>query len=279
MSTPRIDAHHHFWAYNPEAYAWIDESMAVNQRDFLPVDLEETLRASQLDAAISVQARTIPEETDWLLGMAEQHSFIAGVVGWAPFRDPDVGERLEAWAAHPACVGMREVAQGEPEGFLLDDAFNRGVAEVGRVGLAYDILIFENQLEEAVRFVDRHPTVRFVVDHIAKPRIAEGAFDGWAKGMKALSEREQVWVKVSGMVTEADWDGWTPEQLQPYLDEVFSVFGPKRLLFGSDWPVCRLGCSHQDWTALLRQYTASLSVDEQALFWGGAAMDAYQLPQ
>jgi len=236
------------------------------------------LRLSGFDAAISVQARTISEETDWLLQMAGAHSFIAGVVGWAPLKEADVGACLEAWASNPKCVGMREVAQGEPAGFLLDDTFNRGVAEVGRHDLAYDILIFENQLDETAAFVDRHPSIRFVVDHIAKPRIAEGSFAAWSAGMAALAKREHVWVKVSGLVTEAEWDGWTPEQLRPYLDEVFRLFGPKRLLFGSDWPVCRLGCSHQDWTALLQEYTTALSEDERAWFWGGSAIAAYRLP-
>lgn len=273
----RIDAHHHLWRYRPEEFGWIDEEMAGLRRDFLIRDLWTEMQAAKVDGTVVVQARESLEETRWLLECAQAAPFVRGVVGWAPMEDLGLEEILGGFHADKKLVGLREIVQGKAEGYLDRPEFNRGIARLAEFGLTYDVLIYERQLVEAARFVDRHPEQRFVLDHAAKPKIAMGELEPWRTNLVELARRPNVVCKVSGLVTEADWKGWTLESLRPYLDGCVEAFGTERLLAGSDWPVCRLACTYAQWWELLEIYFAEFSQEERRRIFGGNAMEAYQL--
>ncbi|WP_255460846.1 amidohydrolase family protein [Edaphobacter albus] len=274
--TQRIDAHHHLWRYSVKEYGWIDGSMAALQRDFLPEDLIAAMRSAGVDGTIAVQARQTLEETHWLLELADRHQEICGVAGWAPIASPEFRASLEALVGQPKLKGLRHIVQAEPdENFILREDFNRGIRILHGTGLVYDILIYERHLPQAIAFVDRHPDQVFVLDHIAKPRIGEGALEPWATQIRELAKRENVFCKISGMVTEADWKRWTPEGLRPYLDTVVEAFGPKRLMVGSDWPVCLVACGYAQWFHLLEQYFTGFSVQERDAVFGDNARRVY----
>ena len=272
-----IDAHHHLWHYSAAEYGWIDDSMVELRRDFVPIDLEHELAAAGVDGTVVVQARQTEEETRWLLSCAHETTPILGVVGWADIAAEDFERRLEGFVQQRYLVGLRHVVQAEPDGFLDGAEFDRGIRAMQDSGLVYDVLIYERQLEEATRFVDRHPEQTFVLDHMAKPRIAAGELEPWRKRLIELARRPNVCCKVSGMVTEANPKSWTPEQLRPYLDAVVDAFGPRRLMVGSDWPVCLVGTSYTGWWDLLRSYFVEFSEDERASVFGGCAMKTYGL--
>lgn len=267
-----IDAHQHFWHYTPREFNWIDEAMGGIRRDFLPADLQPELQAAGVDGVVSVQARQSLAETQWLLALAQQHAFIKGVVGWAPLALAD-----DEIPDHPKLKGLRHVVQGEPDGFLLRDDFGRGVARLKERGLVYDLLIVARQLPEAIRFVDRHPEQRFVLDHMAKPEIRAERHEPWRAQIRELARRPHVACKLSGMVTEADYHHWTEAQLRPYVDTVLEAFGPRRLMFGSDWPVCLVACPYRRWHGLVATSMATLSVSEQARVMGNTAREIYAL--
>jgi L-fuconolactonase len=273
----QIDSHHHFWNYDPVEYDWIDDSMQVIRRSFLPGDLQAEIEAAGIDGVVSVQARQTLEETDWLLELAAQNTFIKGVVGWVPLAEDSINTTLDRYSDHPKPKAIRHVVQGQPAGFLDVPEFNTGIRALTQRSLVYDLLIFENQLEEAIRFVDRHPNQRFVLDHIAKPKIKENELEPWAKNMHALAQRENVTCKLSGMVTEADLTAWTAEQLKPYFDTVLEAFGPQRLMFGSDWPVCLLASGYKQWRELVSNLIAPLSEGEQSAIMGQTAIQSYTL--
>ena len=274
----KIDAHHHFWKYSPAEYDWINEEMSVLRRDFLPADLEAEIKAAGIDGVVSVQARQVVAETAALLDFARENAFIRGVVGWVPLVSPKVTDELVAFAAEPKLRAVRHVLQGEPdEMYMLREDFNAGIRALRPFGLVYDILIFEQHLPQTMKFVDRHPSQVFVLDHVAKPRIKEGLFESWNANIRELAKRENVYCKISGMVTEADWNGWTADQLRPYVETVFEAFGPARTMFGSDWPVCLVASGYGRWLETVQQWTAALSPAEQAQFFGETAQEAYQL--
>jgi len=278
MPSMKIDSHHHFWRYTPSEFGWIDQSMQTIARDFLPGDLSVEIQAAGIDQAISVQARQTMEETQFLLQCAADNEFIAGVVGWAPLAERSLRTTLDELADNPKLKGIRHVVQDEPDDqFILGEAFNAGVSLLKEYELAYDILIFERQLQPSVEFVDRHPNQVFVLDHIAKPKVSEGTLQPWGKLLKQLAERENVYCKWSGVVTEADWQGWNLETLRPYFDLTLEAFGPNRMMFGSDWPVCLLATEYRRWLNASSQLTASLSPTEQQMFYGGTATKAYSL--
>jgi L-fuconolactonase len=272
-----IDAHHHLWQYSPEEYGWIDESMTELRRDFLATDLERELKAANVDGSVLVQARQTNEETSWLLSCARETSVIRGVVAWADIARDGFQSDVEQLAQQPRLVGLRHVVQAEAAGFLDRPEFNRGISAMRGSGLVYDLLVFERQLEEATRFVDRHPEQRFVLDHMAKPKIATGEMEPWKQRISELARRPNVWCKVSGMVTEANPKQWTAEQLRPYLDAAIEAFGAQRLMAGSDWPVCLVGTSYKAWWDLLRGYFAGFTDMERASIFGGCAMRVYGL--
>ncbi|MGB7160402.1 MAG: amidohydrolase family protein [Tepidisphaeraceae bacterium] len=273
-----IDSHHHFWRYHPVQYDWIDDGMAALRRDFLPSDLRAATEAAGIDGVISVQARQTLDETRWLLDLANQHDFIRGVVGWAPLASPSLKRELERFATDKKLVAIRHVVQDEPDdNFILGDDFNRGISALKDFDLRYDILIFERHLPQTIAFVDRHPNQVFVLDHLAKPKIRRGESEPWRTHIAELARRPNVYCKVSGMVTEADPRRWTPEQLRPYFDAVLESFGARRLIFGSDWPVCLVGCPYGRWVQTVRDWTTQLSPDERDRIFGITAIEAYGL--
>ncbi|MFM2170963.1 MAG: hypothetical protein RI957_1192 [Verrucomicrobiota bacterium] len=273
----KIDSHQHFWKYNAAEYPWMGEELAMCRRDLLPQDLEPLLDASGLDGSIAVQARQITGETDFLLELAAAHSRIFGVVGWIPLCDPDVARDLERYASHEKIVGFRHVIQDEADDdFILRPDFNAGVRELGRYPLCYDILIFGKHLPQTIRFVDQHPGIRMVLDHVAKPCIRRGEFDqAWAHDIRELAKRDHVTCKLSGMATEVRDGAWDEETLRPYFDTVIEAFGPQRLMFGSDWPVCLMRTTHSRWVDAVRSWIAPLSPDEQSAIMGGTAEKVY----
>jgi L-fuconolactonase len=272
-----IDAHHHLWRYTPKEFGWIDEPMAAIRRDFVAADLAAELTHAGVDGSVAVQARQSLEETDWLCAIASEHKAIRGVVGWAPIAAPEFRAVLEELQTRQKLSGLRHVVQAEAPGFLDSDAFNAGIALLKDTRLVYDLLIFERQLEEAIGFVDRHPRQVFVLDHIAKPRIAAGEVEPWRTHLRDLSRRPNVWCKLSGIVTEAAWPQWTYSQISPYLEVALECFGAERLLAGSDWPVCLVACTYADWWATLRTFCAQLSPSEQSAIFGDNAVQAYSL--
>jgi L-fuconolactonase len=272
-----IDAHHHLWRYSAAEYGWIDDSMAALRRDFLPTDLAVELAKAGVDGAVTVQARQTLEETQWLLELARSCEAIRGVVGWAPLASPDCEATIYALAQDTRLVGLRHVVQAEPERFLDGADFNRGVRTMQKMELVYDLLIVESQLEEAIRFVDRHPQQTFVLDHIAKPKIANAVIEPWRSQIQELSRRSNVCCKLSGMVTEDSWSHWSMESLRPYLDIVVEAFGTDRLMAGSDWPVCLIAVSYPRWWQVLRDYFAGFGNDERADIFGATATRIYNL--
>jgi L-fuconolactonase len=273
----RIDSHQHFWKYNPSEYGWIKEDMIAIGRDFLPQHLAEEITRAGIDGTIAVQAAG-KGETEWLLELAQQWPFIRGVVGWVPLIEPTAEAAIERLAVNPKLRGLRHVLQDEADpNYMLRADFNAGIRKLRAFGLTYDILIFERHLPQTIEFVDRHPDQIFVVDHIAKPCIRAGEIDPWQSNIRELAKRQNVYCKLSGMVTEADWRTWSVEQLNPYLDVVLEAFGTKRLMFGSDWPVCLLACPYPKWVMLVENALEELSIPEQERIWGGTAIEAYGL--
>lgn len=275
----RVDSHHHFWKYSVEEYGWIQESMSVLRRDFLPNDLLVEIQSTHMDYVVSVQARQSLRETQFLLEQATGNPWIKGVVGWIPLADPQVGKTIEALKGQKLLKGVRHVVQDETDERFLDrDDFNAGGRLLKACDWVYDILIFGRQLPMTVRFVDRHPEQRFVLDHIAKPVIrSEGLDRDWEKGFRELAKRPNVMCKFSALVTEVRDPKWSVELLRPYWDVAIEAFGPERLMFGSDWPVCLLRSSYADWVAAVSVYASQLSQDEQSNFWGRNANRAYRL--
>ncbi len=254
----RIDAHQHFWLYNSAEYGWIDESMAAIRRDFLPEDLAGELSANEFNGSVAVQARQTLEETRWLLELAAASPRILGVVGWVDLCSPDVHARLRSFAKTPKLVGVRHVVQAETDDrFLMRPDFLRGISLLEEFDLAYDILIYTRHLPVATEFVEKFPRQRFVLDHMAKPPIKTGEIDLWEKGIRHLAAFPNVFCKLSGLVTEANWQHWTPEQIRPYLDVVFDAFGSERLMIGSDWPVCLVAGRYGRVMDLVKVYVRS----------------------
>jgi L-fuconolactonase len=274
----RIDAHHHLWRYGKEEYGWIGPEMSTLARDFLPPDLLRELVGSGIQGSVAVQARQTLEETRWLLELAADSPVIRGVVGWAPIAGAEFRAVLEGLQHCEKLKGLRHVIQDEPDDeFILRSDFNAGVALLKQYSLVYDILVFERHLPAAISFVDRHPAQIFVLDHAAKPRIRERQLEPWAASMRELARRENVYCKISGLVTEANWKHWRPADLQPYFDVVLEAFGPRRLMAGSDWPVCLLAATHQNWFSTLQRFIKPLSAAEQEMILGGVAAKVYSL--
>lgn len=274
----RIDSHHHFWKYDPAQYGWISDEMAAIRRDFLPADLEAEIRAAGVDGVVSVQARQSVEETAWLLDLAEANDFIRGVVGWAPLISPRVREDIARFAPNPKLKAVRHVLQGESdENYMLRADFNRGIDALRELNLVYDILIYERHLPQTIRFVDMHRGQVFVLDHVAKPRIRDNILAPWDRNIRELARRPNVYCKLSGLVTEADFRTWTEEQLRPYMEVVLEAFGPSRVMFGSDWPVCRVAVQYVRWHRIVAEFVSGLSPAEQDRVLGGTAVEAYRL--
>ena len=252
-----IDAHQHFWKYDAREYGWIEDSMAALRRDFLPADLKPELERNGFQGCVAVQARSTVEETRWLLELAERSDSIRGVVGWVDLRSLRLRSELESYAGKSKLVGVRHIVQSEPDHrFLLQPDFLRGIAMLEEFDLAYDILIYTKHLPVACEFVERFPRQRFVLDHLAKPPIKSGEINSWAEGIRRLAAFPNVFCKLSGLLTEADWQHWKPEQIAPYLDVAFESFGPERLMIGSDWPVCLVAAPYARTICAVQDYVS-----------------------
>jgi L-fuconolactonase len=274
----RIDAHQHFWHYDPDRDAWITAEMARIRADFLPGDLEPLLTAHGFDGSVAVQAAQSEAETRFLLRLADDHPSILGVVGWVDLLAPDLDRTLEGFCRHGRFRGVRHIAQGEADDFLAREDVVRGIGVLGEFGLTYDILVYPPQLPAALSLVKALPDQAFVVDHMAKPRIADGVVEPWATQMRELARHPNVWCKISGLVTEADWGAWTPYDFAPYLEVVIDAFGPGRLMFGSDWPVCLVAAEYDQVVALVDDFLRPLPGRARAGVLGGNAAAFYGLP-
>ncbi len=272
-----IDAHQHFWHYEPIKHSWIDEEMSVIRKSFLPEDLAPIIKSNGIIGTVAVQADQTEIETDFLLGLADEYDFIRGVVGWVDLRSVDIDDRLAHYSQFKNIKGFRHILQGEDPAFMLQPSFLNGIAALKKYSFTYDILIFPKHLDAALELVKQFPEQPFVIDHIAKPYIKTGQIEEWAKGMVALSEYENVLCKVSGMVTEADYKKWQPADFAPYLDAVVGAFGMNRLMFGSDWPVCEVAASYAQMIGIVEDYFANFSVDEKNKFFNQNASKFYNL--
>ncbi|NIJ54855.1 amidohydrolase family protein [Dyadobacter arcticus] len=272
-----IDSHQHFWIFDEERDSWITPEMAAIRKNFLPEDLKPILKANGIDGCVAVQAAESDSETEFLLQLAEANDFIKGVVGWVDLRAPDLYDKLEKYSQFEKLKGFRHVAQGQPEGFLLEPDFMKGVGQLVAFNFTYDILIYPNQIKEAFNFAVRLPNVQFVLDHIAKPLIKKGEIVSWTNDMRLLAELPNVQCKVSGMVTEADWQDWERSDFRPYLDVVFEVFGPDRLMFGSDWPACLVAAQYEGVKGILTDYLSMFSDSDMQKVMGKNAASFYNL--
>ncbi|HTG65909.1 MAG TPA: amidohydrolase family protein [Flavobacterium sp.] len=273
-----IDSHQHFWIYEAEKHAWIDDNMKVIRKDFLPEDLKIVYENNGVDGCVAVQADQTLAETDFLLDLAQKNDFIKGIVGWVDLRAANIDNVLKQYSAFPKLKGFRHVVQGEADhNFMLRPDFLNGIAALEKYNFTYDILIFPHQLGAALELVRRFPNQKFVIDHIAKPYIKDRFYDGWATLMKAISKYPNVFCKLSGMTTEADYNNWTPEQIEPYMQLVLEAFGTNRILFGSDWPVCLVAGNYTKTKELVTNFISQLSSEEQAAIMGGNAVKFYNL--
>ncbi len=273
-----IDSHQHFWHYEPEKHAWIDDDMAAIRKDFLPEDLKQVYQENGIDGCVAVQADQTLVETDFLLNLAEKNDFIKGVVGWIDLRDESLENTLSQYIQNNTLKGFRHVVQGEPDhNFLLRPDFLKGITLLERYQYTYDILIFPHQLGATLEFVKRFPNQKFVIDHIAKPYIKDGFYDGWAILMQEIAKRDNVYCKLSGIITEADYKHWTVEQVTPYMNVVLEAFGTDRVMFGSDWPVCLVAGNYTKVKQLITDFIATLSTNEQARIMGANAVKFYNL--
>lgn len=273
-----LDSHQHFWRYDAQQYTWMRPEQGILRRDYLPPDLEPLLQAAGFEGTIVVQARQTLEETRWLLELADQYPLIKGVVGWVDLQSPSLHDDLARFAKQPRLRGVRHLLQDEADDeFALRPAFQNGIRALAEFDLTYDICIYERQLPEALSLVYHFPDQPFILDHIAKPRIKARYFEPWASNLRRLAGFPNVVCKVSGLVTEADWQAWTPSDLTAYLDVVFDCFGPRRLMIGSDWPVCTLAAPYAQTMAIVTDYIKDLSPHEQQMVLGGTARMAYRV--
>lgn len=273
-----IDSHQHFWAYDAAAYPWIGAGMERIARDFLPADLAAAARPEGIGGSVAVQARQSLEESRRLLELAAD-PFVRGVVGWVDLRSETVAEELARLARHEKFVGVRHVVQDEPDPrFLLGAEFVRGLRRLPEFGLTYDLLLYPPQLPAAVELAALLPEQPFVLDHLAKPRVKTGEIAEWRRDIEALARHANVSCKLSGLVTEAAWRGWQRSDFAPYLDVALAAFGPDRLMYGSDWPVCLVAADYAEVAGIARDFLARLSPAEQDLVWGGTATRCYGLP-
>lgn len=275
----RIDAHQHFWNYDADKHAWIDDEMQVIKRNFLPEDLAPILKVNNFSGCIAVQADQSEEETEFLLGLASNHDFIKGVVGWVDLRCTNLKDRLDYYSQFKKLKGWRHVVQSEPDDdFMLRDDFLDGISLLADYNHTYDILIVPKQLSAALRLVQLFPRQKFIIDHIAKPDIKGREIEEWKSAMNQLGLMDNVWCKVSGMVTEADWSGWRQSDFTSYLEVVFSAFGADKVVFGSDWPVCQLGASYEQVVNIPSEFIETYYTKSDLGFWGPNASEFYNLP-
>lgn len=273
-----IDSHQHFWIYNKDKHSWLDDSMSTIRKDFLPEDLKEVYKENNIEGCVAVEANQDGKETDFLLNLSKKNDFIKGIVGWVDLRSENIDELLSVYSCEKKLKGFRHVVQAEPDpNFLLRPNFIRGISKLDTYNYTYDILIFPHQLAATLEFVKKFPNQKFVIDHIAKPYIKDGFFEGWAVLMKEIAKCENVYCKLSGMVTEADYKKWTVEQIEPYMNLVLDSFGADRILFGSDWPVCLVAGKYSEIKKLTTDFISKCSFEEQKNIMGTNAINFYSL--
>lgn len=274
----RIDSHNHFWKYEPKTHAWIDESMKVIRRDFLPKDFKNVLQGNQIDGTIAVQAEQTEDDTYFLLRLADQFSFIKGVVGWVDLQAEDIADRLQTFSACDKLVGFRHMVQSETDpNFMLKEEFQRGLGLLKDFNFTYDILVYPNQLEMILKSIEQNPEQKFVINHLAKPNIKAGEFKEWAKMMKSIGSHKNVMCKLSGLVNEADWKHWSRPDFKTYLDLTLQVFGIDRVMFGSDWPVCLVAAQYDQVKGIISSYFESSPVADLDKVFGLNAMKFYEI--
>ncbi|MCL6525032.1 MAG: amidohydrolase family protein [Thermoflavifilum sp.] len=272
-----IDAHQHFWKYDPVKDSWITDEMQVLKRDYLPEMLHREMTAAGVHQSVAVQATQSEQETQFLIQLATAYRFITGVVGWVDLQSSGLEERLRYYQSVPIVKGFRHIVQDEPDDFLLRHVVQQGIAQMGKAGFTYDILIYPHQLPAVLKLIEHLPEQPLVVDHLAKPLIRQQRREPWAGQMRALSKASHVYVKLSGWATEAHWQRWQPEDIYPYFDVVFEAFGPARLLFGSDWPVCLLSATYAQVKHTVEQYVQRYASDAYDAVMGGNAQRFYRL--
>jgi L-fuconolactonase len=274
----RIDSHQHFWIYNPERQNWMTDEMGVLKKDFVPADLSALLAECSIDGSVAVQASQAEVENEFLLDLASKSSLIKGVVGWVDLQSSTVTERLSYYSTQKKMRGFRHVIHDEPDiNFMLRPSFLRGIRALRAYEFTYDLLIYPVHLPNALQLVRQFPEQPFVIDHIAKPNIGKGQLFEWKKHLAALAGIPNVSCKISGMVTEARWKNWKQTDFFPYLDTIVELFGIKRILYGSDWPVCTLSASYSETYGIVKTYFDSFSRGEQDDFFGGNAIRFYGL--
>jgi L-fuconolactonase len=274
----RIDSHQHFWNFDPEKFDWITDEMSLIKRDFLPGDLKPILQQNNFDGCVTIQVQQTEEENSFLLNNAKDNDLIKGVVGWVDLQSENIDERLAYYNQFERLKGFRHILQGEKKrDLMLSQQFKRGISLLNKYNFTYDILIFPDQLGFAKKLIKEFPEQKFVIDHLAKPYIKDGKIEEWKKEMEAIGSFENVYCKISGMVTEADWKKWKTKDFFPYLDVVVKSFGTGRIMYGSDWPVCLVAASYEQALNIVKEYFTSFSKNEQELFFGGNAIKFYNL--
>lgn len=274
----RIDSHQHFWRYNPVDYGWMSDQMSGLKRDRLPEDLKPLLAQAALEGTVAVQARQTVSETEWLLELSDHHALIQGVVGWLDLCSPHLQDQLEKYAGHPKLKGLRHLVQDEPDDqFMLRPEFLNGLGLLAHFNLTYDLLLSPRHLPAAIEVVQRYPRQRFVLDHIAKPLIREHILEPWQTHLRTLARFDNVYCKISGMVTETAWQQWQVADFKPYLDVVFDCFGVDRLMFGSDWPVCTLSADYAQVVSIIQDYLLGWPAEAQDKIFGRNAAEFYRI--
>jgi L-fuconolactonase len=275
-----IDSHQHFWQVGRFDYPWMTPEVDVLCHDYLPAQLEPILQHNGVQQTVLVQASNSVEETRWLLSLADQNPFIAGVVGWVDLLSDDVRSQLDDLAAHAKFKGVRHLVESEPaDDWLAQESVRRGLRELAARGLSYDLLVHPRHLKHAKRVVDECPDLRFVIDHMAKPAVAKSEIGQWARELKPLASAGNVWCKLSGLVTEASWTNWRIEHFIPYVDKALEYFGPQRMMFGSDWPVCLLAASYEQVLEVFQTLLADLSEEERDLIFRKNASQFYRIEE
>lgn len=274
----KIDSHQHFWIYHPVKDSWITADMAIIQRNFLPADVSPLMEQNDVSGCIAVQADQSEQETMFLSDLATKNTFIKGIVGWVDLRSDDIEERLMFFSKYPAVKGFRHIVEAETDpNFLLDEKFKRGISLLSKYQFTYDLLVRTGHLPAAIQLIKEFPDQRFVIDHLAKPNIRLNQLTDWKEGLESIAQYPNVYCKVSGFCTEADWQNWEAEDITPYLDVVFKLFGPDRVMFGSDWPVCLLAGGYQKTVRVLEAYVTQFPLPGQQKFWTDNALAFYRI--
>lgn len=272
-----IDTHVHFWQYNKVKDAWITDDMKILQKDFLPPDFVPVLKENNIEGVIAVQADQSENENEFLMGLSEANLFIKGIVGWVDFRNKNIENRLLYYSKFSVVKGFRHIVQAEPTGFLKNKDFLEGVGLLRKYNFTYDVLIYENQLQEAIEFVKKFPDQKFMIDHFAKPNVKQKSIDTWKKAIEEIARYENVYCKLSGLTTEAEWTAWEEQDFYPYFDYVLNAFGTNRLVFGSDWPVVTISGGYSKWKLLVENFVRDFSKEDKEKIFTKNAMEFYNV--